>query len=111
MSRDLIFEFSQPDFENPWPILASNIESTRFRIPGNAIENAREELGELLTEMPSLRSELDSKVVKQYGKARRAAAKETGLSIDEFPEACPYELMQLLDPEFLLDETSETSEA
>ena len=68
-----------------------------------SIENARSELFELLTESPSLRAELSKVVAKAYLRARREAAKETGLSLADLPERCPFELMQLLDDEFLPD--------
>ena len=69
-----------------------------------SIENARSELFELLTESPSLRAELSKVVAKSYLRARREAARETGLNLTDIPERCPYELLQLLDDEFLPDE-------
>lgn len=66
-----------------------------------SIDNARSEIFELLTEMPSLRRGLDQRIASEYGRARRTAAIETELELATFPEACPYKLKQLLKPEYL----------
>lgn len=66
-----------------------------------SIDNARSEIFERLTEMPSLRRELKQRIASEYGRARRTAAIETELELATFPDVCPYELEQLLDPDFL----------
>jgi hypothetical protein len=68
-----------------------------------SISLARDEIFEALTEMPSLRGDLNRMIAAAYGRARKAAAKETKLDIKRFPETCPYEPKSILDPEFLPD--------
>ncbi len=68
-----------------------------------SIDNARSEIHELLTEMPSLRGEFERRISIEYPRARRDAAKESDLSVDFFPAECPYTDKQLVDPEFLPD--------
>lgn len=65
-----------------------------------SIENARSEIQELLTEMPSLRSYLSTETERQYARAKRLAVAETELHRDAMPENCPYSLEQLVDPGF-----------
>ncbi len=65
-----------------------------------SIDNARSELDELLTESPSLRGDLEPQHAAAYSRARRRAALETGLPVEQFPESCPYAVEQILDPEF-----------
>lgn len=64
------------------------------------IDNARSEIHELLTEMPSLKSDLATLAGTEFPRARKEAAKETGLSLTRLPETSPYELTQLVNPEF-----------
>lgn len=66
-----------------------------------SIDNARSEIHEILTEMPSLRRYLEDIVETEYRRARRSAAREAGLTVQDFPEGCPYDLEGLVDPEFL----------
>ena len=74
----------------------------------SSINNARAEIEELLTSSPSLKRELESNddgqensVSIAYRKARKFAANEIGLEIETFPESCPFELIEILDEEFL----------
>jgi len=66
-----------------------------------SINNSRSQIHDLLTESPSLRLDLTVQVPKQYARARQIAADETGMPLNTFPEQCPYEHKQLVDPEFL----------
>ena len=56
-----------------------------------SINNARNEIDDLLTESPSLRSEFDN-IDRIYHRARLNAVAETALPIEDFPEACPFAL-------------------
>jgi len=60
----------------------------------------RDSLADLLEESPSLRQGLSEHLVRAYGRARRYAAKETGLPLATFPDSCPFTGEQVLDPEF-----------
>jgi hypothetical protein len=68
----------------------------------HSIANARSEIDELLTEMPSLRQALRQLRDEQYQRARRDAAAETGLELALFPEQCEFDLKtEILDDEFI----------
>lgn len=80
-----------------------------------SIGDAREEILELTGESPSLLAMLerplseihpewksDLTVIEDaYRRARKGAARETGLPIETFPEVCPFTLNQILDEDFL----------
>ncbi len=60
------------------------------------IDEQRDELERLFEQSPSLRRLLPQAVPKVYPKARRDAARETGLAPERFPEQCPYAETALL---------------
>lgn len=64
------------------------------------IRTQRRELEDLLTLSPGLKPRRRARLAKAYTAAREAAADETGLPIERFPEACPYTLQQVEDPGF-----------
>jgi hypothetical protein len=53
-----------------------------------------------LKENPSLKGQLADIFVFAYEDARLWAARETGLSLDIFPESCPWTFEQVIDTEF-----------
>lgn len=65
------------------------------------IKEQRLRIEKLLLENPSLKSKLADTKEKIYPLAVISAEKETGLS--SFPEICPYDLAEILAPEFLPD--------
>jgi hypothetical protein len=65
-----------------------------------SIDNARDEIAELLDDSPSLKNQIAEIVDKRYPAARKRAMRETGLALESFPEKCPYRVDQLLDDEF-----------
>jgi hypothetical protein len=67
------------------------------------IAEQRDQLDSLLRQSPSLRHLLPDYTGYAYPKARRAAALETGLAPESFPERCPFAEAQVLDPDFLPD--------
>ncbi len=64
------------------------------------INEQRNQLERLLEQSPSLRRLLPEALTAEYRRARRDAARETGLARDSFPEACPFGLEQALDPDY-----------
>ena len=62
-----------------------------------SIANARDAIARRLQESPSLRSKLPDMIVARYPNARQHTALETGLSVDDLPETCPFTPEQLLD--------------
>ena len=67
------------------------------------IDIQRTRIGDLLDQMPSLRSAIESNLVKAYPRAVRRAARETTLPPATLPPACPFAVSQLLDEEFFLE--------
>lgn len=66
----------------------------------DSIDNARDALADLLQDSPSLRPQLPAFVKRQYPRARRSAANQTGLTVARFPASCPFRLEEILDTEF-----------
>jgi hypothetical protein len=61
----------------------------------------RGDIQQILVENPSFRPALSDTVAQAYRRAVSAVAVVIKMSSDEFPEACPYTLDQLLDESFL----------
>jgi hypothetical protein len=61
----------------------------------------RMRIAEILEDSPSLKNYLPTVVEGCYGGARKLAAIETGLAIDDFPVDCGYAIEQLLNEGFL----------
>lgn len=70
----------------------------------SSIDHARFEISLILEDSPSLRPYLPAALTKAYPYARKAAAQETGIDLDQFPEICPYALENLLGESFLNQE-------
>jgi uncharacterized protein YPO0396 len=64
------------------------------------IANGRVLVQEALEDLPSLARELPALATAAYPRARRDAAKDTGLPLATFPEACPWAPEQVLDADF-----------
>src|SRR5215203_438034 len=70
------------------------------------INNQRDELADLLTDSPSLRSYLIEQTTKAYARGRNDALIEVGLL--QLPTTIPWSLDQILDREFLPEDNSNT---
>ena len=66
----------------------------------STVANGRVLVQEDLADSPSLAHELDLLAAWAYPRARRDAAKETGVPLATFPDSCPWELTQVLDEDF-----------
>ncbi|MGH8056718.1 MAG: DUF29 domain-containing protein, partial [Candidatus Entotheonellia bacterium] len=64
------------------------------------IVDARRLLADALEDSLSLARELTALADSAYPRARREAAKDTGLPLTTFPEACPWSISQLQDEDF-----------
>ncbi len=62
----------------------------------------RQRVARSLQDSPSLRSHLLSNFQEVYAQARSLVSTETGLGIDVFPVVSPFDLVQALDPAYLL---------
>jgi hypothetical protein len=67
------------------------------------ITDARRLLADDLEDSTNLARELPSLADWAYPRARREAAKDIGLPLATFPEACPWSLERVLDEDFLPD--------
>ncbi|MBW4623755.1 MAG: DUF29 domain-containing protein [Cyanosarcina radialis HA8281-LM2] len=61
----------------------------------------RRRLDKYLTDSPSLTAHLKAVFADCYNAARKKAAIETELPIETFPEASPFSLEEVLDPDYL----------
>lgn len=66
-----------------------------------SINNSRLQIEAEIEDSPSLKDYPNEVLEKAYSKARRKAAQQTGLSIDTFPELCPYAVDVILRDEWL----------
>jgi len=79
----------------------------RSRSWRDSIDTARDAILDLLDDSPSLRLQLAEFIERQYPRARRSAANQTGLVESDFPLFCPFLLDQVLDHEFFPDTHAE----
>ena len=63
----------------------------------------RRRVARIVRDSPSLRRYPATILAEEYTSAREMAADETGLSLGEFPHACPFTIEQVLDPDFWPD--------
>jgi len=66
---------------------------------GTIVEQ-REQIFQLIETSPSLKHEIDSKIIKAYRGAVKYVVAESGLAEDIFPCQCPYTLEQILNEDF-----------
>jgi uncharacterized protein DUF29 len=66
----------------------------------STITSGRVLVEEDLEENASLALEVDALAAWSYPRARRDAAKDTGLPLATFPEVCPWPVAQVLDADF-----------
>ena len=60
-----------------------------------SIDNGRYQIADILEESPSLKSQMDALTTKEYSRARKNAAGETGLPLTTFSEQCPFTVEQI----------------
>jgi hypothetical protein len=80
---------------------AMRVDSHSWR---DSIVEHRDRIDRLCTRMPSLRNHLPAMLAEEYPRARRRASIQTTLPLATFPEACPWELRQILDDDFWPEE-------
>jgi hypothetical protein len=54
----------------------------------------------LLCRNPGLKSRLNEALVESWSEARDLAIAETDLPDENFPETCPFELDEIINPDF-----------
>lgn len=62
-------------------------------------------LNKAFKKSPSLKSYFEQVFVECYQDARLITAQETGLEINTFPEVCPFDQADVLNPQYLPDES------
>jgi hypothetical protein len=67
----------------------------------DSITDARTQIELAIQDSPSLKSYPSEQLDDSYQKARRQAAKQTGIEISVFPENCPYALELVLNEDWL----------
>ena len=67
----------------------------------------RKRINDHLEENPGLKSKLPELIETAYSYAVTAAVRETGFSIKIFPEQCPWEFNEFIDPDFWPEFNSE----
>ena len=77
--------------------------SKRTRSWAISIASHRAHATDELDDSPSLKGRLGDAIERAYRRARLEAAKETGLPLKRFPEACPYTYQDILDRPFAID--------
>lgn len=73
----------------------------RSRSWSSSIRDQRQAILDLIDESPSLRTYPGQVFEREYPRAREKASEETTIYLKLFPEACPYTIEQILDPDFL----------
>ena len=63
----------------------------------DSINDGRSQIRRKLEDSPSLRNYPEQVLAKEYTRARREAARQTGLEISIFPELCPYGIEQVIE--------------
>lgn len=69
----------------------------------DSIDTARDAITDLLNDSPSLRPHLSEFIARQYPRARRSAASQSGIAEKDFPSECPFSVDQILDRDFFPD--------
>lgn len=77
--------------------------SRRTRGWAISIATHRKAAADELADSPGLKSRQDEAMDRAYGRARLEAARETGLPLKTFPEACPYTREAMLARPFAID--------
>ena len=60
-----------------------------------SIDNGRSAIERLLENNPSLAPQLPAFIIAEHHRARKRAAKETGLPLTTFPDQCPFTVEQV----------------
>jgi len=63
----------------------------------DSINDGRSQIRRKIEDSPSLRSHPEQVLEKEYVRARREAARQTGLEISVFPELCPFMIEQVIE--------------
>jgi Domain of unknown function DUF29 len=70
----------------------------------DSIRAARTDAQALLARYPHLRTRQETAYARAYPRARRQAARETGLPLAIFPQVCPWTAAQVLNTDFWPEE-------
>ncbi len=76
----------------------------------DSITDARTQIELAIEDSPSLRSYPSEQLEESYHRARRQAAKQTGIETSVFPEKCPYSLELVLTEDWLPESYSNVAD-
>jgi len=68
-----------------------------------SIRNARDQIEAIVDDSPSLKRELPEVLSREYQKARKYAADETGLPLETFPGQMRFSTERVFDDDYLPD--------
>ncbi len=71
----------------------------------DSINDARTQIEDKIEDSPSLHRYPAEQLDAAYARARRRAANQTGLPLSTFPAQCPYAIGDVLDEDFLPNES------
>jgi hypothetical protein len=75
-------------------------EMARHNSWRNTIEETRERIGDILEDSPGIfQGKRDDVLAETYKRARKAAARSSGLPLSTFPDACPWTYEQAVEDE------------
>jgi len=74
----------------------------------SSIINARDEIAQILEDLPSFKNNVSELLARRYPAARRLASAETGIPLHIFPEECPWGHELVLNPDFWPDAPPES---
>jgi hypothetical protein len=68
----------------------------------NTVEETRERVGDILEDSPGIfQGKPEEMLAETYKRARKAAARSSGLPLNSFPQECPWTYEQIMDEDFL----------
>jgi Domain of unknown function DUF29 len=95
--------------ENRLAVLIAHLLKWQFQpeYRGNSgrgtINEQRKRTYQLLKDSPSLKYQIEDKIIDAYDIAISSAAGETGLAENTFPAICPYSFTRLMEKDFYPD--------
>jgi len=70
--------------------------SRRSRSWENSIDHSRREAESIIKDSPSLRAQIPELIAAEYASARKSASRQTRLTLERFPETCPFTIEQVI---------------
>jgi hypothetical protein len=97
------------ELTNRLAVLLTHLLKWQFQPTGQCtswrltIEEQRDRLADHMADNPSLKAKLSEAITSGFRLARLSAARETGLSLPQLPNVCPWSYAQIIDADFWPD--------